>query len=133
MEEGSSFRLRPEAFGYASVLGNRSVGYGAGVSLGFKGLDASVHVLPGSDSLLGLRGEVGFLFGQSAVQPRVALRITQVLGAGLGGGGVVGLRLTPTPRLTFLVDVGFEFFQVDPARYEPRVLTVSVGLGFNLL
>lgn len=132
VRSGSSFRLRPEVLGYANVLGTRSVGYSAGLNLGFGGLDTSVHVLPGQDSL-GISLEVGYLFGHGPVQPRVALMGTGLLKTGFGGGAVAGLRLSPTHWLTFLVDVGVERFLLDEQTYNPWVLTPSVGVGVNLL
>ena len=42
----------------------------------------------------------------------------------------VGLRLRPASRLTFLVDVGAEYFSA-PTGYRPLALTTSAGLGFD--
>jgi hypothetical protein len=67
------------------------------------------------------------------VQPRIALRGTLVAGVGFGGGGAVGLRVTPLSRLTFLVDVGAEKLQVnEPARFRSVVVMASAGVGVNL-
>jgi hypothetical protein len=128
----SSFRLRPELFGYVDVLG-RSGGYGFGATAGYGGLEAGVRAMPGPEGRWGMGLEVGYVFGRGSFQPRVALRGTHVVGVGLGGGGVVGARLTLLPQLTLMADVGFEGFNVDAAgSYRSTVLVASTGVGFNL-
>ncbi|WP_309890532.1 hypothetical protein [Archangium sp.] len=128
----ASFRVRPEVFGYVDAVG-RSRGFGLGATVGYGGLEAGVRVLPGPDGRWGLGAEVGYVFGSGIFQPRVALRGTNVLGVGLGGGGAVGARLTLLPQLTLMADLGFEGFNVsDKQRYRGAVLVASAGVGFNL-
>jgi hypothetical protein len=128
----SSFRLRPEIFGYVDAVG-RSRGYGVGTTVGYGGLEAAVRVLPGPGNRWGVGGEVGYLFGRGIFQPRLALRATGVIGVGLGGGGAVGVRLTPFAPVTLMADLGVEGFLVDdPQLYRQAVVVGSVGMGFNL-
>lgn len=125
-----SVRLRPELFGFADPIG-KSVGAGGGLTLGLGSLELGGRVLLGQK--LGFGAEAGVLLGSGAVRPRLALRGTAVPGlSSYGGGAVVGLRLLPTSRLTFLVDVGAEYFSAREG-YRPLALTTSAGLGFDLL
>jgi len=132
-EAGASVRLRPDVFGFVDAMGKRSVGLGGGMTLGLGMVDVNARVLLGEK--VGVGGEVGVLLGSGSVQPRLALRGTTVPGASaVGGGGVVGLRLAASDRLTVLLDVGAEYFSVDDkAQFHSFVLTSSAGVGFDLL
>lgn len=134
-EPGTSVQLRPDVFGFLDPVG-RSYGLGGGVTLGLGMVDVNARVLLGDK--VGMGGEVGLLLGDGAVQPRLALRGTAVPSVGVGGGGVVGLRLGASERLTVLLDVGAEFFSISPADGDPNtyrsfVLTSTAGVGFDLL
>ncbi|EPX62763.1 hypothetical protein D187_008951 [Cystobacter fuscus DSM 2262] len=130
----ASFRLRPEVFGYVDMLGQGARGFGVGVSLGYGGLDSSARLLPGPDGRWGIGLELGYLLGNGLIQPRIALRGTLVTGVGVGGGGTVGVRVTPWSQLTFLVDVGVEKLAVSaPERFRSVLLTASAGVGVPLL
>jgi hypothetical protein len=133
VEESKSVQLRPEVFGFVDPLGKGSVGMGAALTLGLGGVELAARVLVGTKP--GFGGEVGVRVGSGSVQPRVALRGTAVPGAqAYGGGAVAGLRLKPTDRLTFLVDVGAEYLKVqDSSQYRSFVLSSSAGVGFDLL
>ncbi|WP_257452164.1 tetratricopeptide repeat protein [Archangium lipolyticum] len=129
----SSFRLRPEVTGYVDMLGQGSRGFAVGATAGYGALEASVRLLPGPESHWGVGVEVGVLFGKGMLQPRLALRGTGVMGVGVGGGGAVGVRLTPVPLFTLMADVGVEGFKVsDASLYRGVVLVASAGVGFNL-
>jgi hypothetical protein len=131
VREAGSLRLRPEVFGFVAPLGETSHGLGAGLSFGSGSMEAGVRVLLGED--VGVGVEAGLLLGSGKVQPRLGLRGTVVPGQpSYGGGAVVGLRLRPVSRLTFLVDVGAEYFAV-PNGFRSFVLTSSAGVGFDLL
>jgi hypothetical protein len=131
VQEAGSLRLRPEVFGFVAPLGGSTYGLGGGLSFGVGAMEAGVRVLLGED--LGVGAQVGLLLGRGKVQPHLGLRGTFVPGQpSYGGGAVVGLRLHPTARLTFLVDVGAEYFAV-PNGYRSLVLTSSAGVGFDLL
>jgi hypothetical protein len=133
-EADASFRLRPELFGYVDMLGQGARGFGVGVSLGYGGLDSSARLLPGPEGRWGMGLELGYLLGRGPVQPRIALRGTLVTGVGVGGGGTVGVRVTPLSRLTFLVDVGIEKLAVSaPERFRDIILAASAGVGVPLL
>ncbi|AKJ00621.1 hypothetical protein ATI61_12022 [Archangium gephyra] len=133
VEPVSTFRLRPEVTGYVDLWGTGSRGFGVGATLGFGALDTSARLLPGPEGRWGLSLDVGYLFGRGMFQPRVALRGTGVVGVGVGGGAVVGARLTLLPWFTWLVDVGIEKYIVsDQTRYRDVTLVASTGLGFNL-
>lgn len=131
-EESKPVQLRPEVFGFVDPLG-KSTGLGGALTLGFGGVDVNARVLVGDN--MGFGAEVGLLLGSGGVQPRLALRGTAVPGAqAYGGGGVAGLRLKPTERFTFLVDMGAEYLKVqDPSEYRSFVLSGSAGVGFDLL
>lgn len=139
-EPGLALRLRPDVFGFVDAWG-KSYGLGGGVTLGLGMVDVNARVLLGDE--LGLGGEVGLVLGDGSVQPRLALRGTTVPTVGMGGGGVVGLRLGASERLTVLLDVGAEFFSIKSAEDRPAdnklksyrtfVLTSTVGVGFDLL
>ncbi len=139
-EPGLALRLRPDVFGFVDAVG-RSYGFGGGVTLGLGMVDVNARVLLGDE--LGLGGEVGLVLGDGSVRPRLALRGTAVPTVGMGGGGVVGLRLGASERLTVLLDVGAEVFSIKPAEdrpvetnrkaYRSFVLTSTVGVGFDLL
>lgn len=139
-EPGASLRLRPDVFGFVDAVG-RSYGLGGGVTLGLGMVDVNARVLLGDE--LGVGGEVGLLLGNGSVQPRLALRGTAVPNVGMGGGGVVGLRLGASERLTVLLDVGAEFFSIKSPdnrpvensgkTYRTFVLTSTAGVGFDLL
>jgi len=134
-EPGAGLRLRPDVFGFVDAVG-RSYGLGGGVTLGLGMVDVNARVLLGDK--LGMGGEVGLLLGDGSVQPRLALRATAVPNVGVGGGGVVGLRLGASERLTVLLDVGAEVFSISPAdddtnTYRSFVLTSTAGVGFDLL
>ena len=132
-EPVSTFRLRPEVTGFVDMWGNGSRGFGVGATLGFGALDTSARLLPGPEGRWGLSLDVGYLFGRGMFQPRLGLRGTGVLGVGVGGGPVGGVRLTPLPWFTWLVDVGIEKYWVrEQERYQDVTLVVSTGLGFNL-
>ncbi|ATB31042.1 tetratricopeptide repeat protein [Melittangium boletus] len=138
----SSFRFRPELVGFSDIggvlvsgaeAGRPSLGLGAGVTLGVGGWEVGARFLPAPESRWGLSVEAGYAFGRGSLQPRVALRGTGVRGVGVGGGAVVGLRLTPVSRFTLLADVGAERFRIpEGAPYRALVVTASVGVGFNL-
>ncbi|MFY0525742.1 tetratricopeptide repeat protein [Archangium gephyra] len=131
----SALRLRPEVTGFVDMLGQGSRGFGVGATLGFGALDTSARLLPGPEGRWGLSLDVGYLFGRGMFQPRVGLRGTGVLGVGVGGGAVVGVRLTPLPWFTWLLDVGIEKYRVrvsDQDRFRDVTLVASTGLGFNL-
>lgn len=131
-EESKPVKLRPEVFGFVDPLG-KSTGLGGALTLGLGGVDVSARVLVGDN--MGFGAEVGLLLGSGVMQPRLALRGTAVPGAqAYGGGGVVGLRLKPMERFTFLVDVGAEYLKVqDPSEYRSFVLSGSAGVGFDVL
>ncbi|HLL00723.1 MAG TPA: hypothetical protein VK539_09065 [Myxococcaceae bacterium] len=139
-EPGLALRLRPDVFGFVDAWG-KSYGLGGGVTLGLGMVDVNARVLLGDE--LGMGGEVGLLLGDGSVQPRLALRGTAVPTVGVGAGGVVGLRLGASERLTVLLDVGGEFFSIKPPedrpadtnqkKYRTFVLTSTVGVGFDLL
>ncbi len=128
----SAFRVRPELFGYVDAFGTGAKGFGFGATVGYGGVEAVARVLPAPDGRWGVGGEVGYVFGQGIVQPRIAVRGTSVVGVGGGLGGSVGARLTLVPQLTVLADFGAERFFVDPKRYQEVVLVGSAGVGFNL-
>lgn len=131
--------LRPEVFGFVAPLGetkeHRGVGLGAAFNVALGSLDLGARVLLGDNPALG--AEVGWLLGDGSVRPRVALRATAIPGldGSVGGGAVVGLRLATSRRLSFLVDVGGEYFKFGEgiSNRRPFVLTSSVGVGFELL
>jgi tetratricopeptide (TPR) repeat protein len=124
-----SVHLRPELFGFLDPIG-KAVGAGGGLTLGLGSLELGARVLLGEE--LGVGVEAGFLLGSGAVSPRIALRGTAIPSvSSYGGGAAVGLRLRPTSRLTFLVDVGAEYFSTREG-YRPLTLTTSAGLGFDL-
>jgi hypothetical protein len=127
------WRLRPEALGFIEGVEKRW-GLGAGLTVGSGALEGSARVLIGDN--LGAQLEAGYLFGRGALQPRVGVRGTLVPGLdgdiAFGGGPVVGGRLALSPRFTVLLDAGGEFFAA-PTGYQELVVTVSAGLGFNLL
>jgi hypothetical protein len=131
--EPSSLQLRPELFGFLDPVG-KGIGLGGAMTLELGQVDLSARVLAGKEP--GVGAEVGFLLSEGAVQPRLALRGTAVptLSA-FGGGAVAGLRLAPSGKLTFLLDVGAEFFKLG-SEYKPRyrsfVLSTSAGVGFDL-
>jgi hypothetical protein len=134
-EAGASLRLRPDVFGFVDAVG-KSYGFGGGMTLGLGMVDVNARVLLGDK--IGMGGEVGLLLGDGSVQPRLALRGTAVPNVGVGGGGVVGVRLGASERLTVLLDVGAEFFSISPAEndtntYRTFVLTSTAGVGFDLL
>jgi tetratricopeptide (TPR) repeat protein len=130
-EAKAPVQLRPDVFGFVDAAG-KSVGLGGGMTLGLGMVDVNARVLLGTK--VGVGGEVGVLLGSGPVQPRLALRGTAVPGAAAGGGGVVGLRLGASDRLTVLLDVGAEYFSVDDKDlYRSFVLTSSAGVGFDLL
>ncbi len=140
-EAPSSFRVRPELVGFSDLgglvsgVGERrlSMGLGVGASVGWGGLEAGARLLPAPQARWGVSVELGYAFGRGMLQPRVALRGTGVRSVGVGGGGVVGLRLTPGRRFTVLADVGAERFRIaEGANYRNLALTASVGVGFNL-
>lgn len=132
-EPTASFRLRPEVTGYVDMWGSGSRGFGVGATVGFGALDVSARLLPGPERRWGVSVDVGYLFGRGMFQPRVALRGTGVAGVGVGGGAVVGARLTPLPWFTWMVDVGIEKYSVrDAALYRDVTLVASTGLGINL-
>jgi hypothetical protein len=137
---GIALRLRPDVFGFVDAWG-KSYGLGGGVTLGVGMVDVNARVLLGDE--IGMGGEVGLLLGNGPVQPRLALRGTAVPRVGVGGGGVVGLRLGASERLTVMLDVGAEYFSIRPAetrpvetsrnKYRTFVLTSTAGVGFDLL
>lgn len=133
-EPAIALRLRPDVFGFVDAWG-RSYGVGGGVTLGLGMVDVNARVLLGEKH--GMGGEVGVLLGSGSVQPRLALRGTAVPSVGVGGGGVVGLRLGASERLTVLLDVGAEYFSINAAdnthTYHSFVLTSTAGVGFDLL
>ena len=139
-EARASLRLRPDVFGFVDAVG-RSYGFGGGMTLGLGMVDVNARVLLGEKPAVG--GEVGLLLGDGSVQPRLALRGTAVPRVGVGGGGVVGLRLGASERLTVMLDVGAEYFSIRPAetrpvetsrnKYRTFVLTSTAGVGFDLL
>ncbi|QRN95812.1 hypothetical protein JRI60_43340 [Archangium violaceum] len=132
-EATASFRLRPEVTGYVDMLGQGSRGFAVGATAGYGALEAGVRLLPGPENHWGVGLELGVLFGKGMLQPRLALRGTGVMGVGVGGGGVVGVRLTPVPLFTLMADVGVEGFKVsDASLYRGVVLVASAGVGFNL-
>jgi hypothetical protein len=123
-------QLRPAIFGFMDPLG-KSVGAGGGLTLGLGSLELGARVLMGEQ--LGVGAEAGVVLGSGAVRPRLGLRGTAIPGVdAYGGGAVVGLRIRPASRLSFLVDVGAEYFSA-PAQYRPLALTGSAGVGFDLL
>ncbi|HEX8699863.1 MAG TPA: hypothetical protein VF815_13555 [Myxococcaceae bacterium] len=133
-EEGGraekTVRLRPEVFGFMDVAG-KSLGAGGSLTLGLGMVDLNARVLLGTE--VGFGGEVGVLLGSGSVQPRLALRGTFVP-VGKGGGAVVGLRLGATDRVTVLLDVGAEYFDVnDKKLHRSFVLSTTAGVGFDLL
>lgn len=141
-ESGTAFHVRTELVGFSDVggwiasgarAGPASLGVGVGAAVGVRGVEMGMRLLPGPTARWALSVEAGYAFGQGRLQPRVALRATGVHKVGLGGGGVVGLRFTPSRRLTLLADVGLERFRISAEENtRPFALTTSVGLGFNL-
>lgn len=137
----SSFRVRPELVGFsdlgglfapAALRGRASLGMSLGVTVSIGGPEAGLRLLPAPDARFGLALEAGYAFGQSALQPRVALRGTLVRSVGAGGGALVGVRYTPLRRLTLLADAGVEGFWIRTGNFHPLVVTASVGMGINL-
>jgi tetratricopeptide (TPR) repeat protein len=125
-----TLQLSPALFGFMDPLG-KSVGAGGGLTLGLGSLELGARVLMGEQ--LGVGVEAGLVLGSGALRPRLGLRGTAISGAkAYGGGAVVGLRIRPTSRLSFLVDVGTEYF-LAPKQYRPLALTGSAGVGFDLL
>jgi tetratricopeptide (TPR) repeat protein len=131
-ESSSPAHLGPEVFGFLDPLGKGAFGVGGALTLGLGGMDLKARALLGKHP--GFGAEVGFLLGNGMVQPRLALRGTAVPGShAYGGGAVAGLRLAPSNRLIFLIDVGGEYLKVqDSSQYHSFVLTSSAGVGFNL-
>jgi hypothetical protein len=131
-ESSSSVRLRPDVFGFVDAL-DRRAGVGGSLTLGIGMVDLNARVLMGTR--VGMGAELGLLFGEGAVQPRLAVRGTAVPGASAyGGGAVAGVRLAASDRLTFLLDLGAEYLAVkDSNAYRSFVLTSTAGVGFDLL
>jgi hypothetical protein len=126
----STVQLSPTLFGFMDPLG-RAVGAGGGLTLGLGSLELGARVLMGQQLGVGL--EAGLVLGSGALRPRIGLRGTAIPGVkAFGGGAVVGLRIRPASRLSFLVDVGAEYFSA-PAQYRALALTGSAGVGFDLL
>jgi hypothetical protein len=125
-------RLRPDVFGFVDALGRRA-GVGGGLTLGIGMVDLNARVLMGTR--VGMGAELGLLFGEGPVQPRLAVRGTAVPGASAyGGGAVAGVRLAASDRLTFLLDLGAEYLAVEDSNaYRSFVLTSTAGVGFDLL
>ena len=123
-------QLRPAIFGFMDPLG-KSVGAGGGLTLGLGSLELGARVLMGQQ--VGVGVEAGVVLGSGALRPRLGLRGTAIPGVdAYGGGAVVGLRVHPASRLSFLVDVGAEYFSA-PEQYRALALTGSAGVGFDLL
>jgi hypothetical protein len=131
-EPSSPVRFRPDVFGYVDAVGKR-IGLGGGLTLGLGMVDVNARVLMGER--VGMGAELGLLFGDGMVQPRLALRGTAVPGAkAYGGGAVAGVRLAASDRLTFLLDLGAEYLAVKNTNtYRTFVLTSTAGVGFDLL
>jgi hypothetical protein len=131
-EPSSAMRLRPDVFGFVDAL-DRRAGVGGGLTLGIGMVDLNARVLMGTR--VGMGAELGVLFGEGAVQPRLAVRGTAVPGASAyGGGAVAGVRLAASDRLTFLLDLGAEYLAVEDSNaYRSFVLTSTAGVGFDLL
>ncbi|HVG63985.1 MAG TPA: hypothetical protein VNA24_35810 [Hyalangium sp.] len=126
----STVQLRPALFGFMDPVG-KAVGAGGGLTLGLGSLDLGARVLMGKQ--VGVGVEAGLVLGSGALRPRLGLRGTAIPGAkAYGGGAVAGLRIHPASRLSFLVDVGAEYFSA-PAQYRALALTGSAGVGFDLL
>ncbi|MFP2933036.1 hypothetical protein ACLESO_49385 [Pyxidicoccus sp. 3LG] len=124
-------RLLPEVFGFMDPVG-KSVGLGGGITYGSGSLEVGARALLGSQVGAGL--QVGFVLGDGAFRPHLALRGTAIPGlSAYGGGPVVGARFALGSSLTGLVDVGAEYFKVSDAGYRSFALTASAGLGFDLL
>jgi tetratricopeptide (TPR) repeat protein len=126
----STLQLRPAIFGFMDPVG-KAVGAGGGLTLGLGSLELGARVLMGQQ--VGVGVEAGLVLGSGALRPRLGLRGTAIPGVdAYGGGAVVGLRIHPASRLSFLVDVGAEYFSA-PAQYRALALTGSAGVGFDLL
>ncbi|NMO19691.1 tetratricopeptide repeat protein [Pyxidicoccus fallax] len=125
-------RLLPEVFGFVDPVG-KSVGAGGGLTYGSGSFEVGARVLLGSDVGAGL--QAGYVLGDGAFRPHVALRATAVPGlSAYGAGPVVGARFALGRSLTALVDVGGEFFfKVPETGYRSFALTASAGFGFDLL
>jgi hypothetical protein len=124
-------RLLPEVFGFVDPVG-KAVGVGGGVTYGTGSFEVGARVLLGDQ--LGAGAQVGWVLGDGAFRPHLALRGTAIPGlSAFGGGPVVGARLSLGSSLTALVDVGAELFKVSDEGYRSFVVTTSVGLGFDLL
>ncbi|HEX8822432.1 MAG TPA: hypothetical protein VF794_21075 [Archangium sp.] len=147
-----SFRLRPEVTAFTDALAaiegpKFPFGVALGVTAGSGAVEGTGRFLLGVGK--GVELEAGLVFGGGAFKPRVGLRGTAVTNLrkdpldlssekswALGGGPVVGARLTLSPGLTVLVDGGLEFFHyfdITEARYRSPVVMVSAGLGYDLL
>jgi hypothetical protein len=124
-------RLLPEVFGFMDPAG-KAVGVGGGLTYGTGSFEVGARALLGSEVGAGL--QLGWVLGDGAFRPHVALRGTAIPGlSAYGGGPVVGARLALGPSFTALVDVGAELFKVSDAGYRSFALTASAGLGFDLL
>ncbi|HZI13781.1 MAG TPA: tetratricopeptide repeat protein [Myxococcus sp.] len=124
-------RLLPEVFGFLDPVG-KAVGVGGGVTYGTGSFEVGARVLLGDQ--LGAGAQVGYVLGDGAFRPHLALRATAIPGlSAFGGGPVVGARLSLGSSLTALVDVGAELFKVSDEGYRSFVVSTSVGLGFDLL
>ncbi len=124
-------RLLPEVFGFLDPVG-KAVGLGGGVTYGSGSFEVGARVLLGDQ--LGAGAQVGFVLGDGAFRPHLALRGTAIPGlSAYGGGPVVGARLALGSSLTALVDVGAGLFKVSDDGYRSFVVTASAGLGFDLL
>jgi hypothetical protein len=134
IETASTFQLRPEVTGFIDGTKNQAWGLGVGATLGQGMFEASLRGLIAPK--WGLQLDAGLVLGSGVIRPRLAGRVTGALGLGepkgLGLGGVVGVRLVLSPRLTLLVDTGLERFLFLPSNYKTVVWMTSAGVGFNL-
>lgn len=123
--------LLPEVFGFTDPVG-RSVGVGGGLTYGSGAFEVGARALLGTQVGAGL--QVGWVLGDGAFRPHLALRATAIPGlSAYGGGPVVGARFALGSRLSGLLDVGAELFSVSDQNYRTFALTASAGFGFDLL
>ena len=121
--------LRAGIFGLSELTGS-SVGAGASVTVGWRGIELSPRLLLGKH--LGGELELAYAFATGSVQPRLGMRATFVPDAGWGAGQFVGLRAQITGGLELTADAGVAFFDAG-SDFRTFGILLNLGVAYRVM
>lgn len=124
-----AFALRVGVFGLSELSGP-SVGAGAAIIVGYKGIELSPRLLLGEH--IGGEMELAYAILAGNVQPRIGVRATYVPDAGWGGGQFVGVRVGIAGGLELTADAGVAFFDTD-SEFRSFGILLNFGIGYRVM